>query len=228
MLRHTIPRPPAFPLLQKACAEFQRKEDPTYRVAVLFIENSWRKPKHVADGIGVLLLVWNKAFYNRRGSPNWRQLTTALERNCATVAKLRTRSILTNRPDSDYGDISRLFESLVKPLSAKGQKTPVGIAKALHLLAPGFLPIWDRQIARGYRCAWSNKKPAATRYLEFVQKIRGVCEHLVEDYSKSHNVNTRTAVEKIEEACSPRDCRRSLVKLVDEYNFLRFSRRKKK
>src|ERR1051325_5999064 len=33
----------------------------------------------------------------------------------------------------------------------KGVGSPVGVAKALHLLAPGFFPLWDEKIAKAYR-----------------------------------------------------------------------------
>jgi hypothetical protein len=227
--KHTGPRPPTFRHLQKACRKYQRSEKPAYRVTTLFLK-PFKGPKDVADGICVLLLIWNKAFYDRYGSPSCRDLTTALQKNSATIAKLRTRSILSYRPMRDDGNISSLFRSLRMALRKKGRRktkgkylyTPVGVAKALHLLAPDFLPAWDDSIARKYHCAWSKRKPAAARYLEFVNKIQEVCEHVVADYAKTNHVDRRTAVKRIEHECSPSNCRHSLVKLVDEYNFMRF------
>ncbi len=56
-----------FPLLQKACAEFQRKEDPTYRGGPVHREFFLEKAQACDDGIRRLSSsMWNKAFYNRR------------------------------------------------------------------------------------------------------------------------------------------------------------------
>jgi hypothetical protein len=205
------------------CRRFQEKEDATYRVASLYIKRSWGKTSDVSDGIAVLLLLWNKAFYNRY-RPRFRHLTRALEKNVATINCLRSRSILSYQPQQDARDITKVFQSLVQPLSAQGRKTPVGVAKALHLLAPNFLPLWDGRIARRYRCGWSKTKPSVSCYLKFVEEIRRVCEHIVRDYAKTNRVPARIAVKRIEEHCSFGDFGRSLIKLVDEYNFEKFVR----
>lgn len=221
--RQSAPPPPTFRELQKVCRRFQEREDATYRVASLYIKRSWGNTSDVSDGIAVLLLLWNKAFYNRY-RPRFRHLTKALEKNVGTLNRLRSRSILSYQPQQDAHDITKVFQSLVEPLSARGKKTPVGIAKALHLLAPSFLPLWDGRIARKYRCGWSRKNPFASCYLRFVGEIQRVCEYIVADYVKTNRVTTRIAVKQIEEHCSFGDFGRSLVKLVDEYNFEKFVR----
>ena len=216
------PDPPTFRILRKACKEYQRTENPTYRVATAFIDKSWGRPKDVGDGICVLLLIWNKAFYSRFGAPNFRMLTRVLKSNISLLNELRSRSILSYRSETDAKHISRLFHSFLRPLSAKERNTPVGVAKALHLVAPDFLPLWDVRIAKTYGCAWSATNPAAVRYLQFVQIIQRVCKHVVEDYVRVNHVSTRSAVKMVEDECSSPDFRHSLVKLVDEYNFVKF------
>lgn len=219
----SIPPRPTFKEFQEVCRHFQKKEDATYRVASRYIRRSWGKTADVADGVKVLLLLWNKAFYDRY-RPHFRQLTRALEKNATTINRLRRRSILFYQPKRDARDIRKIFQSLVEPLSAKGKKTPVGVAKALHLLAPEFLPLWDGRIARKYRCGWSKRKPPAFCYLKFVEEIQQVCKHIVGDYTKINRLPARIAVKRIEEDCCFGDFRRSLIKLVDEYNFEKFVR----
>lgn len=221
--RSVPPPPPTFRKFQKVCRHFQEKEDATYRVASRYTTRSWGKTADVADGITVLLLLWNKAFYDRY-RPRFRYLTRALEKNVTTINRLRRRSILSYHPKRDARDIRKIFQSLVEPLSAKGKKTPVGVAKALHLLAPEFLPLWDGRIARKYRCGWSKRKPPVSCYLKFVEEIQQVCKHIVADYTKTNRLPARIAVKRIEEHCCFGNFGRSLIKLVDEYNFEKFVR----
>ena len=50
---------------QKGCDEYERREkrDSMYKVATFLVSHFWGKPNDVADGLGVLLLTWNQAFY---------------------------------------------------------------------------------------------------------------------------------------------------------------------
>ncbi|MHA1686498.1 MAG: hypothetical protein ACTSYD_08850 [Candidatus Heimdallarchaeaceae archaeon] len=61
-------------------------------------------------------------------------------------------------------DIKRLFKDFLKATrvyrSIKGKQSKqkrdiqgsVSAAKALHLLAPSFFPLWDKEIAKKYKC----------------------------------------------------------------------------
>jgi len=42
-----------------------------------------------------------------------------------------------------------------------GRKSPVAVAKALHLLAHDFFALWDDKIAKAYNCHY--------RYIPFMQ-----------------------------------------------------------
>jgi hypothetical protein len=224
MSRRAVVSPPTFRHFRQACRQFQRNEDPVYRVATAYVKTCWGKPKDVADGISVLLLIWNKAFYNRFGSLNFRRLAIALQQNAEIISQLRGRSISSYQPNRDARPVARLFQLLLEPLAAGGRRTPVGVAKALHLLAPRFLPLWDGRIARRYRCVWSNKKSAVLRYLEFLEKIQTICNHVVRDYADTNGIGMHLAASRVEEECSFNEKRRTLVKLVDEYNYVTFVR----
>lgn len=49
----------------KGCEEFEKheKRDAMYKVATFLVFHFWGKPSDMADGLGVLLLTWNQAFY---------------------------------------------------------------------------------------------------------------------------------------------------------------------
>lgn len=43
--------------------EKQEKRDAMYKVATFLVSHFWGNPSDMADGLGVLLLTWNQAFY---------------------------------------------------------------------------------------------------------------------------------------------------------------------
>ena len=49
---------------------------------------------------------------------------------------------------------------------------PVGAAKALHLLAPGFLPLWDRNIAYKYGLGLHAVGTNGLRYVRMTQLVK--------------------------------------------------------
>jgi len=79
---------------------------------------------------------------------------------------------------------------------------PVGAAKALHLLALGFLPLWDRAIAVAYGLTLGATGTNSPRYarLAFIAK----------DQAKKIGGNTILG--------------RNVLKAIDEYNYCRFTK----
>jgi hypothetical protein len=109
----------------------------------------------MVDGLGVLLLTWNQAFY-RYGTFDFNKLEECITENFQRVGNFRTRDI-SSLSNSDEEEIKYLFNRLLEALKIdsgkiQGRKSPVGVAKALHLLAPKFFPIWEYKIARAYGC----------------------------------------------------------------------------
>ena len=51
----------------------------------------------------------------------------------------------------------------------QGRKSPVAVAKALHLLAPNFFPLWDNKIAGAYGCYFNNN--SAEKYVSFCKTM---------------------------------------------------------
>lgn len=224
------PIQPSYQELKARCEQYRRLEDPTYKVATLFIDKFWGRSQDVADAIVVFLLVWNKAFHNRFGKPDSKRLASALEQEAAIIKALRRRTILNYNHEIDSETASKLFTLLLHKLRTKNKNpknrrvSPVGTAKTLHLLAPSYFPLWDNAIARKYGCIWGKTRPPSERYTQFMRKIKEVCWHVVKDFSKRKTIQAGGAVPQIVEQCSPARCRHSLVKIVDEYNFMKFVR----
>jgi hypothetical protein len=84
---------------------------------------------------------------------------------------------------------------------SKGRTGPVGTAKALHLLGPGFFPIWDDKIAKAYGCLYG--KTSSGRYIKFigisVEMSKVLAPHV-------HRTD------------------RSILKLMDEYNYAKYTK----
>lgn len=193
----------------KGIQEFRKREsrEPMYKVASFWISHFWGKPKEVAEGLGVLLLTWNQAFY-RYGRFDFEKLERFLRKYSREILKFRKRKIETLN-NKDEEEIEILFESLMDVLKIntgkkKGSKSPVGTAKALHLLAPEFFPLWDVRIAVAYKCRWWRSDGAASRYIEFCYKTKKLVRQ-VKGYIKKKDA--------------------PILKLIDEFNYAKYTKK---
>jgi hypothetical protein len=129
--------------LKKGYTAFQAREsrDSMYKTATFLVKTFWGQPKEMADGLGVLLLTWNNAFY-RYGAFDFDALEKCISENQHILDKYRNRNIL-DYTSSDNDSINDLYSKFLNALQiadgkSAGRKSPVAAAKALHLLAPGF------------------------------------------------------------------------------------------
>ena len=143
-------------------AEFRRgviafrkreKRDAMYKVATKLIKDSWGNHQEVADGLGVLLLTWNNALY-RYGIFDFDKLEKFLSEHHKEVNAYSKRNLL-DWVEQDDSEVKVLFDKLMGALISKGKdkklrRSPVAVAKAWHLLAPEFFPLWDGEIARSH------------------------------------------------------------------------------
>lgn len=191
----------------KGCEVFEKheKRDAMYKVATFLVSHFWGKPSNMADGLGVLLLTWNQAFY-RYGIFNFDKLEKCITENMQEIENFRNRD-LSSLSNSDEENIKHLFNELLEVLQIdtgklQGRKSPVAVAKTLHLLAPKFFPLWDNKIARAYGCYY-NEIPAE-KYVSFC-KI------------------TKTISDKVKDYIIPSD--KTLIKQIDEYNYSKYTQR---
>ena len=177
-----------------------------YKTATFLVNHFWGQPSRMADSLGVLLLTWNQAFY-RYGLFDFQQLENCLAANQSTLNLFRSRNIVSYSPD-EAPTIRALFDQFLNALricegTKKGVSSPVAVAKALHLLAPSFFPLWDAEIAKGYGCRYGNR--AAETYISFLLKMKRFAERL----------QTPIDGQLME---------KPLLKLIDEYNYARFTK----
>jgi hypothetical protein len=180
--------------------ELHEPRDAMYKTATFLVGHFWGRPAEMADGLGVLLLTWNQAHY-RYGSFDFNKLETCIRKNFTTLEGYRSKTILQYALEDDP-IIKRLFDELLAALAiaegkSKGKQSPVAVAKALHLLAPGFFPLWDKKIATEYNCCYSA--PAAEKYVAFMKISQSV----------AHSIRSGVAL----------PTGKTLLKLMDEYNY---------
>lgn len=264
--------------------ETHEKRDAMYKVATFLISNFWGDSSEMTDGLGVLLLTWNQAFY-RYGSFDFDKLEKCIAKNLKTIEEFRKRDIhsLSLNDETaierlfdefldalqidtmrfsdknkkkytmkhlegllklwnisyDAGDLKTVYSSIKNNPKIKGaidfskdsenglkkqyisitisklgdiesdalrhtkliMKSPVGVAKALHLLAPNFFPLWDDRIAKAYACYY-NENPSR-KYILFCNQMKYIADG-VKGYVSEPN---RT------------------LKLIDEYNYSKHTKR---
>ena len=197
--------PPEF---KKGYQAFQKREprDAMYKTATFLVQHFWGQAKDMADGLGVLLLTWNQAFY-RYGFFDFARLEDALRTNLAVIEGFREREI-RSFGEADDASVRQLFLAFLEALQIsegknKGRKTPVGVAKALHLLAPAFFPIWDYEIATAYGCYY-NPQPD-DKYVTFMRRMQCLERQLQKHVPAGYG--------------------RTFLKLIDEYNYAKYTKR---
>lgn len=188
--------------LKQGYTAFQSREvrDSMYKTATFLVETFWGRPKEMADGLGVLLLTWNNAFY-RYGFFDFDVLEKCISDNHHILETFRYRNILDYTPKDDEA-INDLYAKFLNALQiadgkSAGRKSPVAVAKALHLLAPGFFPLWDDKIAKAYACHYY--------YIPFMQEMQRLAQILAPEVDTESTGKT-------------------LLKLIDEYNYAKFTK----
>jgi hypothetical protein len=199
--RPMLPAPSVADLL-RARTQYKQVEprDLFYRAAADLLNRAYGADSvlNLGEALAVLLFTWNQAFY--RYHPPGPEHITAIERLLAAheqaleVAKSRTLTSLDPEDGVGVESVFTAFEELLGP---------VGAAKALHLLAPNFFPIWDRRIASRYVGELGPRGRNAARYVAFMTNTAAQCLAL-------HA-----------QVAAPID----VVKALDEWNYVRITRR---
>jgi len=170
---------PAIPKLKDLERDRQRYKDLEsrhffYRLAREKVEsvlNGREKTYTPAEAVFILLLTWNAPYFQRNpiDGKYYRRFDAVLATHRDLIRRCRQRSIEDFDEAKDAPELKRLFRDFNRLLK------PVGAAKALHLLAPSFFPLWDNAIAKYRYGIWDLSWPG---YLEFIRIRQKQCRGL--------------------------------------------------
>jgi hypothetical protein len=150
--------------------EYLRVEgrDVMYRVARDLVEQAYGGHARfsVGEGVAVLLLSWNAAFYRPRPAlvrTLVHDLEALIDTHASSIEHFRARVVETYEQKTDSRPVEKLYRSFVDRL------WPVGAAKALHVLAPRFFPLWDNAIAQRFRLRLSPRESSIQSYVDLIE-----------------------------------------------------------
>lgn len=93
----------------------------------------------------------------------------------------------------------------------------VAASKTLHMINSKLFVMWDNPICKGYFL----KLNASSYAYEFMPLMKQHANEAVDTYMKYRNCGRETAIKEIMSSCYGK----TLAKLVDEYNYMRFTKR---
>lgn len=151
----------------------------------------------VAEALAVLLQTWNAQYYQFRPftEEHFREIEKLLQTDLDQVLTFRNRSIDSATKD-DLETVEALFNRFEQVLG------PVGAVKSLHLLAPNFFPLWDREIAKRYRCELNKVGANGANYMAFF-------------------LNT---LQQVKSLLPMMPGKPDLLKGIDEYNYCKYTK----
>lgn len=183
--------------------EANEKRGPVYFQALRQLNAGWGCPTRMAKAIGVLLRSWHCYFYHF-AMYDVPRLVKCIEENMPTMAAMRHRTIDTfstqDEPSVDV--LFRRFTLALRGINRKGEfSSETATAKALHLLAPQFLPLWDDGIALAY----GKGAMFSQQYIEFCFLMKDLAQTV--------------------RAFLPEDDDRTILKRLDEFNYTVYTKR---
>jgi len=156
----------------------------------------------ICGGISLLVYAWNAPFY--RNPFDYALLETSLRSHWLLLMAFRARPLSSLNSNDQLG-IERIFNALTSALSPGRARAQVSAAKALHVIAPTFFPMWDNSIAYdGYNCPYDEEPGAA--YVAFCERIQERVASLQADWDSLAAEHWLT--------------QKPLLKRIDEFNFM--------
>jgi hypothetical protein len=197
------------------CRAFEEWDprDSVYQASTFLVREWWGDPTRLVGPVTVLLIIWNAAFY-RFGAFSEASLEECLRQNKAKLNAFHDRSILSFT-EADEADTQNLFNSLSKALKSLHKsgdiESPVSAAKALHLLAPNFFPLWDQYIALAYGCPYWKPEVPSVAYLAFTRRIKQMATLLDAE------------LDPVKDPLPEWFPKKTFLKRIDEYNYWKYT-----
>jgi len=224
--------------LKKCSKAFIQKEQRGYIYpdALNKVQNNFGTPDKICEGISDLLRGWHNNFY-RFGPFDQAKILKSINHYHDQLKGWRTKNIRNVRLDSKskfVTQFSPIFDCFLDATAGKNPKftrrTVTGTSKCLHLLAPSLFPMCDEAISQAYDCWWVYSDFGFIEYIKFMKSMKILAEQLVDQYSKTHNIQNpnraemRLANEIKAYSGDTYQYNKSLLKIIDEYNYAKYTK----
>lgn len=202
--------------------------DNIYDLSSLLISKYGFESKESIAGIFLLIFSWNRFYYT---PPPWSNIRRAksidimdmhvekfeetIKNQIEYVKALREKALENvdynsqiERLGVSVGDaICHLFSQFANFLGA------TGASKALHLLLPKLIVMWDSKIREDYEV-----EANADGFFRFQKRSKKVIENALIDFMKEYDVTRDEAIKRILELRHGKKIK-TLAKLIDEFNW---------
>ncbi len=220
--------------LFKGCQFYAQKEqrDYVYPGSITKLQDNFGDSSIMAEAISDLLKIWHLNFY-RFGMFSQELLEKCIASKLPLIQKFRLLNIRhLSFTDSEAAEIEELVTAFLDSTAGKNakftRKSPTAVSKALNLLVPKCFPLWDEAISQEYDCWWVYSDFGLLEYIKFMKLAKTECVDIVTEYSKAYSINDLDLAEqKLIKECislSGTNYDRSLLKIIDEYNYARYTK----
>ena len=199
-------------------------EDNIYDLASLMVSRHGIGSDESIAGIFTLIFSWNRFYYtppNRRPKSinvldlHVKQFKQTVETMKKYILALKDKTlestdfdeILQETQDTVGNTIRQVFSSFAKFLGA------TGASKALHLLLPRLVVMWDTQIRIDYEL-----QADAHHFIRFQRTSKALLESIRDDFVQKHKINRDAALQEILRL-KYGEKPKTLPKLIDEFNW---------
>lgn len=200
--------------------------DNIYDLAMFMISKNGVESKEALVGIFLLIFSWNRFYYtppSRSQRPksinvldgHVEKFKETLKDEKEYIRALQKNSLKNVNFDVPPKDLKVTVGYAIHHLFSQfaGFLGSTGASKALHLLFPELIVMWDTQIREDYEVTLD-----ADGFLEFQRMMKKLVDNILSDFIEKHDVKRNEAINKILEL-RYKDKTKTLAKLMDEFNW---------
>lgn len=170
------------------------------------------------------IVVFLNSWGRMRKSFNVNKISKTIDESKTILEQLNEYKIETVELPYLKDDILKIFQLILNSTDS-----PVAATKVLHVLVPNLFVMWDTTIRAAYGCGIYENLVATTwkeTYYIFLTRVQRTIRKAINSYSKDSLIdfmNFMDASEKLKRELYI-DGQKTLAKIIDEYNFMKFTR----
>lgn len=118
----------------------------------------------------------------------------------------------------DFNQISKTVEEIFNSLKIK-RVNATAISKIMHIINPDLFIMWDEKIREG--CGFFGN---SIGYINFLKKMQTEANEIIFSFCEENKVDKKEVIKRVNELCHNDNRHRYISKLLDEYNYTKFTR----